>query len=145
MSARTEAIAELVDQHYPVLEAWSTRRCQREGDLSLHKIKARVRGYIVWFGTLRDALRGFLNQRSWHSIRTLVDKSVADGVAQARQTPADSSDVSALLPPAFFLNVLLENVKTFVIFVPFVMSHWFSELCALASWREKIRIRQIPN
>jgi hypothetical protein len=108
MLARTEAMAELVDQHDPALEAWITRRRQRESDLSLHKIKAGVRGYILWFATLSDDLLGFLDQSSWYSICTLVDKSLADGIAQARHTPADSSDVPALLSTAFFLNVLLD-------------------------------------
>jgi hypothetical protein len=111
MSARTEAIAELVDQHDSVLEAWSMRRCQEERDLNLHKIKAAERGYILWFAALSEALLGVLAQRSWTSIGTLIDKCIADGITQARQTPADSFGVPALLSTAFALNVMLATIN----------------------------------
>jgi hypothetical protein len=114
MSARTEAIAELVDQHDSVLEAWSMHRCQEERDLVLHKVKAAERGYILWFAALSEALLGLLAQRSWTSISTLIDKCIADGITQARQTPADSFGVPALLSTAFALNVMLETINTAV-------------------------------
>jgi hypothetical protein len=114
MSARTEAIAELVDQHNSVLEAWSMHRCQEERDLVLHKVKAAARGYILWFATLSEALLELLAQRSWTSIRAFIDESLADGIAQARQTPADSSGVPSLLSTVFRLNILLETINTAV-------------------------------
>src|ERR1044072_4041967 len=112
MSARTEAIAELVDQHDLVLEAWSLHRCQEERDLDLHKVKATERGYILWFAALSEALLELLAQRSWTSIRAFIDESLADGIAQARQTPADSSGVPSLLSTVFRLNILLETINT---------------------------------
>ena len=111
MSARTEAIAELVDQHDSVLEAWSTRRCQEERDLDLHKVKATERGYILWFAALSEAVLGLLAQRSWTSIGALIDKCIADGITQARQTPADSFGVPALLSTAFALNIMLDTIN----------------------------------
>ena len=111
MSARTEAIAELVDQHDSVLEAWSTRRCQEERDLDLHKVKATERGYILWFAALSEAVLGLLAQRSWTSIGALIDKCIAAGITQARQTPADSFGVPALLSTAFALNIMLDTIN----------------------------------
>ena len=112
MSARTEAIAELVDQHDSVLEAWSTRRCQEERDLDLHKVKATERGYILWFAAL---------QRSCSRAPgpTLLDFDrcpnrqvfIAAGITQARQTPADSFGVPALLSTAFALNIMLDTIN----------------------------------
>ena len=112
MSAQTEAIAKLVDEHDAVLDAWSTRRCEEESDLDLHKIKAVVRGYILWFAALSDALLGLLAQRSWTSVGGLLDKCITDGIADARKNPTDSRGVPSVLSTAFFLNVLLESINT---------------------------------
>ena len=88
------------------------RRCQEESDLNLHKVKAAERGYILWFAALSEALLGLLAQRSWTSIGALIDKCIADGITQARQTPADSFGVPALLSTAFALNVMLATINT---------------------------------
>ena len=87
-------------------------RCQEERDLDLHKVKATERGYILWFAALSEALLELLAQRSWTSIRAFIDESLADGIAQARQTPADSSGVPSLLSTVFRLNILLETINT---------------------------------
>ena len=89
-------------------------RCQEERDLVLHKVKAAERGYILWFAALSEAVLELLAQRSWTSIGSLIDKCIADGITQARQTPADSFGVPALLSTAFALNVMLETINTAV-------------------------------
>jgi hypothetical protein len=111
MSAQTEALAELVNQQDSVLEAWAARRCEQESELDPHLIKAALRGYLLWFAALSDALLGLLAQRRWTSIGGLVDKCITDGVPDARKSPADSSGVPSLLSTVFFLNALLESIN----------------------------------
>jgi len=113
MSPQTEAIADLVDQHDSVLEDWATRRSQTENEVELNSnmLKTAARGYILWFAALSDALLRVLEQRSWNSIGSLLQKCITNGIADARKKPVNPFGVPTLLSTAFSLDIMLAQIN----------------------------------
>jgi len=113
MSAQTDAIAKLVDQHDSVLESWATRRSQavREGELDSNMIKTAGRGYILWFAALSDALLSMRQQGSWNSIGSLVETCITNGIADARKNSVNALGLPTLLSTAFSLDVMLAQIN----------------------------------
>ena len=113
MSPQTEAIAELVDQHDSVLEDWAKRRSQTENEVELdsNMLKTAARGYILWFAALSDALLRVLEQRSWKSIGSLLQKCITNGIADAREKPLNPFGVPTLFSTAFSLDIMLAQIN----------------------------------
>lgn len=113
MSPQTEAIADLVDQHDSVLEDWATRRSQTENEVELNSnmLETAARGYILWFAALSDALLRVLEQRSWNSIGSLLQKCITNGIADARKKPVNPFGVPTLLSTAFSLDIMLAQIN----------------------------------
>jgi len=114
MSAQTEAIVGLVDEHDSVLAAWATRRSKTEKEVELdsNMLKTAARGYILWFAALSDALLLVLQQRSWNSIGSLLEKCITDGIAGACKNPVNPFGVPTLLATDFSLNIMLAQINT---------------------------------
>ena len=113
MSAQTEAIVKLVDQHDSALEAWATRRskAEKETELDPNMMKTAARGYILWFAALTDALLSMRQQGAWNSVGNLLETCITNGLTDARKNSVNAVGLPTLLSTAFSLDVMLAQIN----------------------------------